>query len=252
MKKKLLFLLLILLLPISVHADTGPKPSINVTLINMNTTNYKIDLLSDFSDKKEYIDDIVDYYSNYKDEPIYKYHEDYMYATCLRNFLLHGNIEGNKKHTHYFTYFGVPNKFKVIIQMPDGTIKVSELLEKKAFDYNVTLDVNDMKIVSENKDVNIINYVKMLLITVIIELIIALLFKTKKYYIIIITNIITNTLLQFAMFKNSSILLFVMFELIIFISEFFIYLRYIEYDRKKLLLYTIIANIITMLLTFII
>ena len=99
---------------------------------------------------------------------------------------------------------------------------------------------------------DIINYIKMLLITVIIELIIALLFKTKKYYIIIITNIITNTLLQFAMFKNSSILLFVMFELIIFISEFFIYLRYIEYDRKKLLLYTIIANIITMLLTFII
>ena len=252
MKKKLLFLLLILLLPITASADTGPKPSINVTLKNINTTNYKIDLLSDFSDKKEYINDIVDHYSNYKNEPIYKYHDDYMYATCLRNFLLHGEIEGNKEHTHYFGYFGVPNKFKVIIQMPDGTIKVSELLEKKAFDYNVTIDANEMKVVSENKDINIFNYIKILLITVIIELLLALLFKTKKYYVIIITNIITNTLLQFAMFKYSSILLFVMFELIIFVSEYFIYLRYIDINKKKLLLYTALANVITMLLTFII
>ena len=252
MKKKLLFLLLILLLPISASADTGPKPSITIKLKNMNTTNYKIDLLSDFSDKKEYIDDIVDHYSEYKNEPIYKFHEGNMYATTLRNFLLHGSIEGNKNKSHTFTYFGVPNEFKVIIQMPDGTIKVSELLKKKAFDYNVTLDVNDMKLVSENKDINIFNYFKLLLITVIIELLIALLFKTKKYYVIIVTNIITNTLLQFAMFKNSSILLFIMFEIIIFISEYFIYLRYIDIDKKNLLTYTLLANIITMLITFIV
>ena len=252
MKKKLLFLLLILLLPITASADTGPKPSITIKLKNINTTNYKIDLLSDFSDKKEYIDDIVDHYSDYKVEPIYKYHEDYMYATCLRNFLLHGEIKGNKTKTHTFTYFGVPNKFKVIIQMPDGSIRVSELIEKNAFDYDVTIDVNDMKVVNENNDIDIFNYIKILLITVIIEFLIALLFKTKKYYVIIITNIITNTLLQFVMFKNSNILLFLMFEIIIFISELFIYLRYIEIDKKKLLLYTIIANIITMLLTFIV
>ena len=97
-----------------------------------------------------------------------------------------------------------------------------------------------------------VNLHKLLLITVIIELLIALLFKTKKYYVIIVTNIITNTLLQFAMFKNSSILLFIMFEIIIFISEYFIYLRYIDIDKKKLLTYTLLANIITMLITFIV
>lgn len=249
--KKIFVSLLLFLLPITVFADTGPKPSINVALKNMNSTNYKIDLLSDFSDKKDYIDDIVDQYSKYKDEPIYKYHEKDWYATTLRNFLLHGSIEGNKNRSHTFTYFGVPTEFKVIVQMPDGSIRVSELLEKKAFDYDVTIDVNDMKVVNENKDIDIFNYIKILLITVIIELLIALLFKTKKYYVIIITNIITNTLLQFAMFKNSSILLFIMFEIIIFISEFFIYLRYIDINKKKLLLYTLLANLITMLLTFI-
>ena len=251
MKKKLFISLLLLLLPVTAFADTGPKPSITVKLKNMNSTNYKIDLLSDFSDKKDYIDDIVDQYSKYKNEPIYKFHEGDWYATALRNFLLHGSIEGNANKSHTFTYFGVPNEFKVIIQMPDGSIKVSELLQKKAFDYNVVLDINDMKLVSENKDINIFNYIKILLITVIMELLIALLFKTKKYYIIIFTNIITNTLLQFVMYKNSSMLLFIAFEFIIFISEYFIYLRYIEFDKNKLLTYTLLANIITMLITFI-
>ena len=249
--KKIFVSLLLFLLPITVLADTGPKPTINVTLKNINSTNYKIDLLSDFSDKKEDIDGIVDYYSKYKDEPIYKYHEKYWYATTLRNFLLHGSIEGNENRSHTFTYFGVPNKFKVIVQMPDGSIRVSRLLEKNAFDYDVTIDVNDMKVVNENNDIDIFNYIKILLITVIIEFLIALLFKTKKYYVIIITNIITNTLLQFVMFKNSNILLFLMFEIIIFISELFIYLRFIDINKKKLLLYTLLANLITMLLTFI-
>ena len=252
MKKKLLIVLLLLVLPITVFADTGPKPSINITLQNMTSSNYKIDLLSDFSNNKDNIDEIVEYYREYKDEPIYKYHEGNMYATALRNFLLHGSIEGNKEKSHTFTYFGVPNEFKVIIQMPDGSIKVSELLKKKAFDYDITIDVNDMKLVSENKDINKANYIKLLFLTVIIELVIALLFKTKKYYIIIATNIITNSLLQFAMFKNSGIILFLILEAIIFISEYFIYLRYLDMDKKKLLIYTLVANLITMLITFIV
>ena len=254
MKKKLFISLILFLLPITVFADTGPKPSINITLKNMNTTNYKIDLLSDFSDNKDDIDEIVEYYSQYKDEPIYKYHEGTMYATTLRNFLLHGSIEGNKDKSHTFTYFGVPNEFKVIIQMPDGSIRVSELLKKKAFDYDVVIDVNDMKVVSENKDINkiIFNFIIVLLITVIIEFVIALFFKTKKYYIIIATNIITNTLLQCAMFKSEGLTVFLVLEAIIIVSEYFIYLRYIDINKKKLLIYTLVANLITMLITFIV
>ena len=87
MKKFFLITLFILLIPTVVCADTGPKPSITVKLKNMKGTDYKIDLLSDCSGKEK---EIVDRYSDYKNEPIYKYHEGSWYATSLRDFLLHG------------------------------------------------------------------------------------------------------------------------------------------------------------------
>ena len=66
--KKILLALFLLLIPTVVYADIGPKPSITINLKNMKGTNYKIDLLSDCSTKK---DEIVSVYSSYKDEPIY-------------------------------------------------------------------------------------------------------------------------------------------------------------------------------------
>ena len=47
--KKILLALFLLLIPTVVYADIGPKPSITINLKNMKGTNYKIDLLSDFS-----------------------------------------------------------------------------------------------------------------------------------------------------------------------------------------------------------
>lgn len=253
MKKILLLALFILLIPTTVCADTGPKPSITVKLKNMKGTNYKIDLLSDCSTKK---DEIVDMYSSYKNEPIYKYHEGNWYATTLRNFLLHGEVEGNKSHTHTFTYFGVPDKFKVIIQTSDGKIKVSDIINKKEFNYNLTIDVDTMKVASIGGS-TIFSFIKILLITVLVELFIALLFKIRSYNVVVITNLITNSLMQLAIIRYlpifGSLIIIIILEIIVFFIEYLTYLKFIkEIPNKNKFIYTLIANLTTALITFII
>ena len=251
--KKILLALFLLLIPTVVYADIGPKPSITINLKNMKGTNYKIDLLSDCSTKK---DEIVSSYSSYKDEPIYKYHEGNLYATTLRDFLLHGDVEGNKSHTHKFTYFGVPNEFKVIIQMSDGTIRVSDVIKKTSFDYKVTLDVDTMTIVGKSNH-KVFKFFGLLLLTIIVELLIAMLFKIKDYKVIFITNLITNSLLQLAIMRYlpimGSMIILVIFELIVFVLEYLVYLKCLRnIEHKKKLAYTFLANLATALLTLII
>ena len=136
MRKKIIaFLLTLIFIPQVVMADTGPKPSITVTLKNIEGSDYLIDLMSDFKNRPDDIEEIVDYYNIYKDRQIYTYHEDTWYATAIRDRLLFGSIEGNSDHIHEFTYFGVPNEFKVIIELPDGTIKTTEKIKKTSFDF---------------------------------------------------------------------------------------------------------------------
>ena len=249
MKKILLFVLFLLLIPTTVLADTGPKPSITVKLKNIKGSNYKIDLLSDFSNKKDKIK------NGYIDEPIYEYHEGNWYATTLRDHLLHGSIEENKNHEHRFTYFGVPSEFKVIIQMSDGTIKVSDKIKKTSFDYKVTIDVNTMNAVGV-KNNSVLRFIGLLILTIIVELLIAMLFKIKNYKVIVITNLITNTLLQLAIIRflpiMGSMIVLVLCELVVFIIEYLVYLKYLKIENNKKLLYTLLANLSTALLTFII
>ncbi len=252
--KKFLILLLILI-PTFVLADTGPKPTINITLKNMKDSNYLIDLVSDFSNKQDLIDNIVDRYEEYKDHEIYKYHDGSWYATAIRNRLLFGSIEGNDNFTHTFTYFGVPNEFRVIIELSDGTIKTTERIKKTSFDFSIEIDVNDMKVVEKVFANN--NYLKnvlILVLTIVIEVLIALLFKTKKYHIIALVNLITNICLQLMIIYvlDSSLIYFILLEFVILIVEMFIYLKTLKIEKPKTIIYAAIANIVTALLTFII
>ena len=265
MKKIKFLFILLLLIPTFVLADTGPKPSITVKLKNIEGTDYLIDLMSNFSNQESLIDGIVDRYTDYKEREIYKYHEDNWYATSLRNSILWGNIEGNDNHVHEFRYFGVPNEFKIIIELSDGTIKVSKKVKKTAYNFDITIDVNDMRVVGESsnneytEDEEYLNhvdiYVGVLTLTILVEVGIALIFKTKKYHIIALVNLLTNVCLQLLMINisafSSSILYFVLIEIPIIVIEGILYLEILKIDKKKIILYTVIANLVTALLTFV-
>lgn len=269
------------------NADTGPKPSITITLKNMNSSKYYLDLLTKDSSSpevfyKEYDDGSTED-KNLRKEPIYKYREDEWMATAMRDSLLWGSIIGNTEYTHTFNYFGTPDEFKVIVQMPDGTIKVSDTIKRTDFNARYTIDVSDMKIINNISFIErlfdavgkMLPYIIIVVITVVVELAISSGFLKHKEEnikqnrkIIITTNILTNLAFQlitvslpdllddidfisgFSYF-NYYILTFIILEIIIFFGEYNTYKNHLKVENSETILkYTVFANIITAALTF--
>ena len=254
MKKIIIIIALIFILfgTITVNADTGPKPSITIYLENMDTTEYTLDLLT--KPEPKYQEGF--YYSisesEYINEPIYKYNKGGWMATSIRDFWLWGNIEGNSEKRHRFTYWGVPDEFKVIIQYKDGTIKTSDVIQRTEFDFVMHLDVNTMK-VEHVFAFNLSDIIICITITLILEILIALIMRIRNIKVIIFANLITQILIQSLRLFNFTnyILPFIILELIIFFIEYVIYKKlFKDVDSKKILQYTIIANAATAILTF--
>ena len=53
-------------------------------------------------------------------------------------------------------------------------------------------------------------------------------------------------------FIINSVVLFILLEFMVFIFEYAIYLKYMNIDNKKILYYTIVANLVTAFLTFVV
>ena len=269
------------------NADTGPKPSITIKLKNMNSSNYYLDLLTNESLNSK------DFYNDYdkgsteekdlKEEPIYKYKEDGWIATAMRDNLLWGSIVGNEEYTHTFNYFGTPDVFKVIIQMPDGSIKVSDVINRMDFNARYTIDVTNMKIINNVSYIerafdvlsSVLPYIIIVVVTVIVELKISSSFLKHKEgnlkenkKIIITTNILTNLAFQLIMvslpdlledirlidsfaYFDYYIITFIVLEIIIFYGEYYTYKNRLKIENSEAILkYTLFANIITAALTF--
>ncbi len=249
----IMFILIFILLgATNVKADMGPKPSITIYLKNMDTTEYTLDLLTKPKNEEEFYKQIANNYTGYEDTPIYKYNDNGWMATTLRDSLLWGHIEGNSSKTHTFNYFGVPDEFKVIIQYKDGTIKTSDVIEKTEFNYEMYLDVNTMK-AEQRYTFNLGNALTCMVITIIIELLIAMVINIDHSKQIILVNIFTQILIQcLRLFNFTSFMLsFIIAELLIFFIEYVIYkLLFRDTDNKTIIIYTLIANTITAFLTF--
>lgn len=249
----------------NVYADMGPKPSITITLKNVKSNDYDIDLLV-----KGLNDENIPLIKRSKkltelESKLFEYNEDGWKAEAIRSTILWKSRSKENNNVWNFTYLGVPNHFKVIIVYKDGTISVSKEIHKNSFDYDITIDANNME-VTENSISDIRRIITIPLITTILcELIIALFFVSKKtmnIITIIITNILTNIPLQMLLlfwgevFSEISIVLylisFVILECTVIFIERMIYLKYIkETPKDKIKKYVILSNIISGLLTFV-
>lgn len=255
MKKiKIIVLLLIILNVLNVYADKGPKPSIDIKFINIKDVNYEVDLLA-----KERT---INIYSkprnnlNKLEKVIYNYNKNGWVAKSIRDGLLWKSNNGNNWS---FSYFGTPSTFKVILVDKNKNIKVSKTIYRNDMNLSIIIDAKTMKVYYKNSFDYIKNIIYILLTTIIIELIISLFFIKKNIhniFIIIITNIVTNLLLNIILYYlNISSLYFIIFillELLVILFEAKIYLKYIKDTKNKnIIIYVIIANTLTALLTFI-
>ena len=284
----LIFMVLIMcIFPNIVKADMGPKPSITIKIKNLKTNNYLIDLLI-------YAPNVESYYpdSNFSnegrtietDEPgetdkngitvhfdkiaekrdisieqakqLYDIDYDGWISTGTRNSLLWGTCNGNSEHEHRFHYFGVPNRYKIILINNDtGETKVSDEIIREDFSSKVIIDYNDMH-TNSKASLNVKNIIVVLLITIAVESIIALFMKYKKYLkVIVLTNLVTNILLQLLLniILGNYFVKIILLEIVVIAAEYLIYKTSMkEEPTKKILIYTLIANIVTACLTFII
>ena len=173
-------------------------------------------------------------------------------SSCTRNDLLWGECTGNSEHVHFFNYFGVPSTFKVVIINNDtGEIKVTGVITRQELQSDITINVDTMRSYRNKSNLNIIGS---LILTIVIEIVIALIMKIKHIKLIFIVNLITNIILQLVLMyiPLPYMFLFLIMEITVIVSEYLIYEKYFtNISEKKIISYTLIANILSALLTFI-
>ena len=263
MKKIMIFVLLIIsiiAIPTNVFADTGPKPSIDVTVKNLKTKNYILDLFVYDKEAAKKDEGPTSFgktgLTDEEEQQLYKLNYDGWISVSTRaGKIIFSDCKGNAEHTNYFGYFGTPEVYKIVIINKDtGEIKISKKIVRKEFNSKVTVDYNDMSVVETN-----INVVKMLIrlslaliLTLVIELVIALLFKTGNYTTIAITNLISNVSLQalLLVFMSNYVPVFIIGEVLVVGSELLVYLlRFKNISKAKTTVYTLTANLATILIT---
>lgn len=282
-KKVLIFILVVfVVLPITVFADTGTSPSIEIKIINLQTKNYLIDLLvydedgSNYYSKLNYNGNDEQYDSETGNnslktitvqqlEKLYKINEDGWISESTRwnKYLLFADCSGNNNFYHKFSYFGTPTRYKiVIINNNTKEVKISEEILRTDHNSMVTVDYSAMEVTNNNHNndnsINtnpntIINILSALIITIVVEVIIAYIFKIGNYKVIVPTNLITNLCFQalLILLSRNYLLAFIFGEIIVIASELIIYLLKMKnLNKQKILLYTLVANIITMVCTF--
>ena len=203
-------------------------------------------------------------------EQLYNLNIDGWISSCTRNSLLWGECNGNSKHEHYFNYFGTPSTYKVIIVNYDtGKVKATNVINRTDFNSNIIIDYETMNvkndITNNNEILSILIPISItLLVTIAVEMIILVCFRIinkKNLKIVLLTNIISNMLLQILMVmidKTNGITgmiklcCFIILEIIILIIETLIYLQKMETDkRNRIIPYAIIANMLSFSCTFI-
>lgn len=287
----IIFILIMILGNNIVSADTGRKPSITIQLENMTTSNYIIDLLVyDETGEKYYSP--LDYNGNdgkhseqystygYKDlrtmtveqlEKLHKINFDGWISESTRwgEYFLFGNCNGNTKHQHFFNYFGTPETYKVVIINNDNEeTKISDVIKRVDYNSKITVDYETMVVKNNINDFSR-NFTKILpvlipvIMTVIIEIIVLACFRMtnkRNTKIVLITNIISNLILQLLLIKidkipkitgSTKMNCFFIFEILILIAETFIYYKTLENEKsRKTILYAIIANLTSGFFTF--
>ena len=277
MKRKLsqlifVFLCILMLFPVGVSADTGPKPSVRIQFKNMGDELCYGTLLSkeestgparawdgkeeninlDFVDK-----DIWEAFVNYEDSDGY--------------YFLQWAWKVNDTKELSWTYYP-PNEFKVLLYYPESnTFVVSDVCKRYAFDTYYTVDMDGQKMTSIEYDKSlsgdsrlnvfksyelkneIVGLIGRMAITVVIEIVIGLLFGFRKkelLYILlinIITQILLNVLLNVLPFDY---LYYLLLEILVLVVEGVFYCLVFKKKKWHCLLYALTANVSSFVIGF--
>ena len=267
-------------LSLTASADTGPKASVRILFENMGDALCYGTLLSKYESTgpNSVWDGDEDHIYNYNlDLEIWRAFVEYK-DTDGYYFLQTGWKVSNTKEIAW-TYYPPPS-FKILLYYPETeTFAVSGIYEKYAFDTYYTVDMNGVNIgsVEYNEDLStneridayrsynymqeILSLVARIVITIAIEMAVALLFgfRKKKQLLVlasvnVITQIILNLLLNVINYNSGPldfVLYYILFEIFVFATEAVLYctiLKKVSENPKKnwyYVLYALVANAVS-------
>lgn len=271
----ILFLGILCVQPLQVHADTGPKPSVIVEIEGIEDEIYYVTLLSEKESTGPWSAG-GGYEEWYENEEVWEKFNTYVdtdgfyFLGCYENC-----TEANK---FAWTYYP-PATFKILIYFPEtDRFIVSGIYERYAFDSYFTMkvsgegineatqgngigdagDIVDENAINADRDeINVsksydytwesISLVCRILITILIEMAIALIFgfRNKKQLLVIMgVNILTQTILNIVLnlanyYSGSYAFVFhyIWIELLVFVIEGIVYTavlhRMVSETQKK-------------------
>lgn len=270
-------------LSVAASADTGPKPSVRIQFKNMgDDLCYGTILSQKPSTGPQSAWDGIEEHARYKNDTWYGELEYDIWKAFVEYedpdgyyFLQEGWKVSETKEIAW-TYYP-PYSFKILLYYPETGIFVSSgIYERYAFDSYFTVDMNGVSIgsveydeeLSSDERINayrsymygqeILSLIVRIVITIAIEMAVALLFtfRQKKQLIVlavvnVITQIILNVLLNVINYYSGAlafVVFYVLFEIIVFVIEAVLYctlLKKVSEKPKKnwfYVLYALVAN----------
>lgn len=272
MKRKLTtwimcFIMVFAMLPITAHADTGPKPSVRINFENMGEEVCYGTLLSktDSTGPSSAWDGNPEHIYNYDlDMDIWQAFVDYEDADGYY-FLQEGWLCSESKELNW-TYYP-PSSFKILLYYPElDTYTVSGIYERYAFDsyFRVTMDGLEIKSVDDKAydfTWELISLACRVVVTIALELAIALLFGLRQKKLImtilgvnVVTQIGLNVALNIINYNRGAymfVFCYVLLEILVFIVEAVAYTVLFrkssepQISKKRTVSYALIANIVS-------
>lgn len=280
-----LVMTVLLFAPITANADIGPKASVRILFENMGDELCYGTLLSERkSTGPSYVWDGNEEYARHNENENYEWcafdYETWKafveYEDTDGYFFLQEGWTVSETKKIEWTYYP-PNRFKILLYYPEtGTFVSSGIYERYAFDTYYTVDMDGVNIGSVEYDENlstderieayrsynyrveVISLIARILITIAIEMVIALLFgfRKKKQLLLLVgvntaTQIILNVLLNVINYNSGHwafVFFYVLFELIVFALEAVVYCawmnKFTEKTKKKwfYVMYAFVAN----------
>ena len=133
-------LLCLAVLPGTASADSGPKPAVTIQVVNAPADTYYLDLLitdpDDYPniDPADYDPTLIAGLKSWEDEGWYPA------LVTGTGAPLFGELTPGEDGAHRFTYFGLPDTFRIAVSGPDGAQATDEPFTRTVFYTHLTYD----------------------------------------------------------------------------------------------------------------